>query len=371
MQTEPNNPPTPEKTCHACLASIASDARRCPYCGERQLSAWEYRLEQKLMPLGRRIHPASRFLFVSIIAVFAAMVIDILTTPGYGLKEAFLSPPGMLIYRWGAHLRGDLVWWRLITANFIHIGIIHIVFNAYALRYVSPYVERSYGSSLTIVSFLLTGTGSMLCSNIFGSPGLVAGASGGLMGFIGLAAVSAHREHTALSLEVRNSMLKWAASVMVLGLVVSRLTPMGIDNIAHASGFAMGALLGCALPTQSTTGFTHVRTIRLARLALACALILTIASFAFMASASISDRYQNACIAEIKLKTYHQAQTSCEIAYKTDKSQIITYHNYILVSIINGDRDKARALCAEGRKRFKSKPQPLSFDEMCKSVENR
>ena len=188
------------------------------------------------------------------------------------------------------------------------------------------------------------------------------------MGFIGLAAVSAHREKTALSLEVRNSMLKWAASVMVFGIVVSKLTPMGIDNIAHAAGFVMGAALGFVLPTQSTTGFTKVRTIRLARLAFLAAFAMTMTSFGFMTSAGVSQRYQGECIARLNVKAFEKAQRSCEIAYRTDKSRQPSYHNYILVSIINGKTELARSLCTEGRQRFKDSSKPLSFDEMCRSV---
>lgn len=356
------------KTCHACLASIEMHEKKCPYCGEKQLSAWEYKLGRKLQQTFKGLYPASKILLIVLILIFIFMSIDILTTANYGLKEALLMPPSEIVYRWGAHLRGDLVWWRLITANFIHIGILHIVFNAYALRYVSPYVERAYGASLTFVSFLIAGTGSMLMSNLFGHPGLVAGASGGLMGFIGLAAVSAHRENTALSLEVRNSMLKWAASVMIFGLAASYVALMGIDNIAHASGFFIGALLGCILPTQSTTGFTHVRTIRIARLCCLIAILTTITAFCFMGAASVSNQYQTACVSGIKLKSFGYAQENCKIAYRTDKSQVISYHNYILINLINGHTDEAKRVCKEGRKRFKNKPQPLSFDEMCKSI---
>ena len=368
MQNKTADKAVQEKTCHACLASIPMGDKRCPYCGEKQLSPIEYRLSQGILRNRYGAFMATKVLLAVLVILFVAMSVDILTTPDYGLKEALLSPPGELIYRWGAHLRGDFVWWRLITANFVHIGIVHIVFNAYALRYVSPYVERAYGASLTFVSFLLTGTASMLISNVLGSPGLVAGASGGLMGFIGLAAVSAHREKTALSLEVRNSMLKWAASVRVFGIVVSKLTPMGIDNIAHAAGFVMGAALGFVLPTQSTTGFTKVRTIRLARLAFLAAFAMTMTSFGFMTSAGVSQRYQGECIARLNVKAFEKAQRSCEIAYRTDKSRQPSYHNYILVSIINGKTELARSLCTEGRQRFKDSSKPLSFDEMCRSV---
>lgn len=361
------------KNCHGCQAELPIGEKRCPYCKQRQQTRLELAFNRGVRALFPKHLPATKLLLISMVIYFIIISIDIIMHPTFGLKEALLSPPGDLIYRWGAHLRGDLVWWRLITANFVHIGILHIVFNMYALRYVSPYVERSYGPALTFSSFVVLGAASMLCSNVLGSGGVVAGASGGLMGFIGLAAVTAHREHTALSLEVRNSMLKWAALTMVIGIVISASGSMGIDNIAHASGFIAGALLGFVLPPQSTTGYTRLWVIRAIRLAFLATLLVVAVSFFLMGSASASGKYQRECISNIKHKLFKQAEANCEMAYRADKSQMISYHNYILISIINGHREQAQSLCSEGRERFERKvakgDEKLSFDELCRSIE--
>lgn len=356
------------KYCHGCMALLPMDARECPYCHQKQLYPFEVKAYRRLAAILPKRHPATKILLAMMVVYYVIMSLDIFIHPDYGLTDVLFHPPGELVYRWGAHLRGDFVWWRLVTANFVHIGILHIFFNAYALRYVAPYVERAYGAMLTFAAFIVLGTGSMLCSNIFGAPGLVAGASGGLMGFIGLAAVCAHRENTALSLEVRDSMLKWAAITMGFGIVVSYSGTMGIDNIAHASGFILGAILGCFLPRQSTTGFTKLWMYRAERLFTQLAVVVVVAAFAFMASASVSGKYQNTCITDLKIQAYDKAEIACAHAYRADKSQMISYHNYILASIINGHTDEARRLCIEGRKRFSGKKKPVSFDELCRSI---
>ncbi len=351
------------KYCHGCQAQLDVDESECPYCHQKQQSYVEERLARGIRSIFPHHMPASRILLVSIIVYFIIVSIDVLLHPKYGLKEVLLSPPPEIIYRWGAHSRGETVWWRLITANFVHFGIIHIIFNAYALRYVSPYVERAYGSAMTIASFLVLGTGSMLCSNLLGDSGLVAGASGGLMAFIGMAAVSSHLENTALSLQVRNSMIKWALFTFVFGFAVS-FGGMGIDNIAHISGFVLGGLAGFVLPRQSTTGFTRLWMIRLSRIALILTVGIASVAFASMANTSAFDKYQRECIASLKIRQYDKADVACSRAYETDKGQEISYHNYIYTKIMLNDHKKARELCAEGRSRFE-KP---SFDGLCKIV---
>ncbi|MGN1071605.1 MAG: rhomboid family intramembrane serine protease [Bradymonadia bacterium] len=360
---------TQTKICHGCMASLPIGARECPYCGQKQLTRFEVGVERVMQKVFSRHAAASRALFFLMVVYFLVITVDIVMHPDYGLVDALLEPPGDLVYRWGAHLRGDLVWWRLITANFVHFGVLHIAFNAYALRYVSPYVERAYGSALTFSSFLVLGTGSMLCSNVFGDVGLVAGASGGLMGFIGLAAASAHRENTALSREVRNSMLRWAGLTMILGILVSMSGTVGVDNIAHASGFVLGVGFGYLLPTQTATGFSQLWMIRGSRILCALLVGVLLASFVFMMGASVSSKHQNACISDLKLKSWEKAEIACAMAYRADKSQMISYHNYILVSIINGQVERARGLCVEGRRRFRHAKRPLSFDEMCRSID--
>ena len=137
----------PQKICHSCQAELPLNEKVCPFCHQKQLSALEVLIERFIRAIMPRYIPATRVLFISIIVYFIIISIDIVLHTDFGLKGALLAPPGEIIYRWGAHQRGDFVWWRLVTANFVHFGIMHIAFNAYALRMISPYIERSYGSA--------------------------------------------------------------------------------------------------------------------------------------------------------------------------------------------------------------------------------
>jgi len=361
---------TATKHCIGCQAELDIHTPQCPYCQARQLSAFEIRLWRAVRGILPRQSPATKVLFAFIVLHFIIISVDIIMHPEFGISNALFAPPIQSLQRWGAHVRGDLIWWRLITANFVHIGLIHICFNGFALRYVMPYVERSFGSALTFSAFVTLGTGSMLCSNLLGSVGItVAGASGGLMALIGMAAAAAHRENTGLSKQVRNSMITWAAVTMVFGFLLTNYGGMGVDNIAHFSGFVLGWGAGFVLPKQSATGFTRRWMYRFAMIALIATTSLTIAAFLRMAAASESGKYQTECIRNIKAKAFKKAQDTCGQAYEADKTQTISYHNFILINAINGHVDKARQLCLEAERRFAARRRlenaPLSFDALC------
>ncbi len=359
---------SPFKICHSCQAEIPLCEKTCPYCEKSQLTTFEVRLSQLIRAILPKRYPASILLMASIIIYFIIMTIDTLMQPGLGIRDAFLSPPADIAYRWGAHRRGEFVWWRLITANFVHFGIIHLVFNAMALRYVVPYVERTFGSALTVINFVALGTLSMACSNMLGGGVTVAGASGALMGFIGLAAVAAHREHTALSIQVRNSMIRWAAFTMIFGLICNLSGAMGIDNLAHGAGLVLGVLAGMILPVQSTTGFTRLWVIRTSRMMAFCTVVLACTAFAIMGASSASIKYQSECKTLMYMKKYNEAEIACANAYRTDKSRVISYRNYIVVSVILGKNERAAALCIEGMHRFEGTEKKTDFEQLCTSI---
>src|SRR5262249_3130640 len=58
-------------------------------------------------------------------------------------------------------------WWRFITPIFIHIGMLHLLFNSYALWIVGPQVEKLYGSASFVVLYVLTGVAGVAGSYFY------------------------------------------------------------------------------------------------------------------------------------------------------------------------------------------------------------
>ena len=135
-------------------------------------------------------------------------------------------------------------YWRLFTCMFLHIGIMHLLFNGYALIAIGTEVERLFGSGRFLAIYLLSGLFGSLASYAF-SVNLAAGASGAIFGLIGaLAAFFAlHRERLGSWGQRR---LANIAFLIALNLFLG-FTQRGIDNLAHIGGLLSGAALGWAL----------------------------------------------------------------------------------------------------------------------------
>jgi rhomboid protease GluP len=134
-------------------------------------------------------------------------------------------------------------WYRLITAMFLHGGLIHIGFNMMALMQLGPALEELYGSSRYFFLYIFTGAFGFLVSSFLGTNSL--GASGGLLGLIGaMLAVTTKRGGTYMR-ELRSRLISSVVILFVLGFM-----GMGIDNKAHMAGLASGFVLGKIFPDR-------------------------------------------------------------------------------------------------------------------------
>jgi len=137
--------------------------------------------------------------------------------------------------------------WRLLTSMFLHVGLMHLLFNSYALFIFGVEVERLYGGSRFVVIYLLAGLGGSLTSFAFG-PELSAGASGAIFGLLGTMVAFFRRHHQAFGVWGRRRLANLLA-VAVLNLVLGFTVP-GIDNLAHLGGLLTGGVLGWILAPQ-------------------------------------------------------------------------------------------------------------------------
>ncbi|MEJ2732662.1 MAG: rhomboid family intramembrane serine protease [Anaerolineae bacterium] len=135
-------------------------------------------------------------------------------------------------------------YWRLFTSMFLHIGIMHLAFNGYALLVIGTELERLFGHSRFLAIYFLSGLMGSLASYAF-SYSLAAGASGAIFGLIGAlgAFFAIHRER--LGTWGRNRLIN-IAFLIALNLFLGFTQP-GIDNLAHIGGLLAGLGLGWAM----------------------------------------------------------------------------------------------------------------------------
>ena len=136
--------------------------------------------------------------------------------------------------------------WRLISSMFLHIGAVHLLFNGYALYLFGTFIERWCGRREMLVIYFLSGISGSAASAYLASHNVSAGASGAIFGLLGAAIVLVLRFRDRLPRPVRwlyaSNLILIAALELTFGQI-----ERGIDNHAHAGGFAVGLALGLVL----------------------------------------------------------------------------------------------------------------------------
>jgi rhomboid protease GluP len=181
---------------------------------------------------------------------------------------------------WGANFAPatqDGEWWRLLTAMFLHFGLVHLALNAWALWDAGRLVERLYGSLRFAGLYLGAGlTGNLVSLVVQGNRAVSGGASGAIFGVFGALLVCLARERRAIEAREFRWLFGGAAVFTAASLALGFLIP-GIDNAAHLGGFVSGGLLGAALARS----LDRERPVPLtARLAATAALLAATAAFA-------------------------------------------------------------------------------------------
>lgn len=131
-------------------------------------------------------------------------------------------------------------WWRLLTAQFLHMGILHLATNAVMIYYMGNYLERIIGHWRFALVYLLAGVGGSLASFAWGADNAVAaGASTALFGLFGAMAIlgALNRDQPAL-----RQLGQQSFALAAINIAINLFMP-NIDIWGHLGGFVSGALL--------------------------------------------------------------------------------------------------------------------------------
>ncbi len=146
-----------------------------------------------------------------------------------------------------------LVWagevWRLLASMFLHIGVSHLLFNAWALYSLGREAEAFYGSVRFLAIYFVAGLFGGLAYYVLGPAasvvGVSAGASGAIFGIIGAELAYWLRNRGLFGAFGRQRLLNLAV-LAGINLVFGATIP-GINNLAHVGGLVSGFLLAVAL----------------------------------------------------------------------------------------------------------------------------
>lgn len=261
--------------CPNCRAFISVDDKVCPYCDMRLGP----RSVDRRNPGEIGMIPSARFTTVIILLINAGLyaATALYSMQGSGGRNA-LDIDGETLFRFGAKyppvmfLYGE--WWRLITAGFLHGGIIHILMNSWVIFDLGATVEECYGTSRYLVLYFVS-TVAGFAASTFWSPALSIGASAALFGLIGAMIAFGMRTRSAIGSALRAHYTQWA----VWGLLMGLLPFFMVDNAAHIGGLAAGFVAGYF---AGTPPLYDRWTERLWRGAAAACVLLTLGAFALM-----------------------------------------------------------------------------------------
>lgn len=186
------------------------------------------------------------------VGVFALTVLTAATDGVDNAMRTLLGQGGSVLYKWfamipyayadasGTDIIGvaDGEYWRLFTAGFLHFGIIHLLFNMWALTILGREVERMVGRWRFVAVYLLSGLGGAVAVYLFDQQNVsMAGASGSVFGLFGALFFFFRK----LKLDPRG-LITIVLINFGLGLFIANISWLG-----HLGGLVVGALTGAVL----------------------------------------------------------------------------------------------------------------------------
>jgi membrane associated rhomboid family serine protease len=173
------------------------------------------------------------------VLVFVAMV---------ATGASFINPSREQLLRWGANwgpLSLGTQPWRILTSNYVHIGIIHIAFNMWCLWNLGQLAERVLGRMNYVILYTLCGLSGSLASLWWHPLTIGAGASGAIFGLAGAAIAVFYMGHLPIPKAAIQGTMRSLLTFVGYNLLFG-LSP-GIDNSAHIGGLVAGLAMGAAL----------------------------------------------------------------------------------------------------------------------------
>ena len=255
--------------CPGCGQLVGVNDPQCLACGRRNPGMWGF--AALLRNVGGDDMGFTTFVMWGCGALYlATLVVDF---EGMG---GLLSPSNRSMFMFGASGSIPVVrlgrWWTLLSAGWLHGGVLHIALNMMAVRDLLPGVAHLYGPARTVIVYTVasvTGFAASSLASLLPFPGvlrggdLTLGASAAIFGLIGALVWYGRRGGSTLIQE--------HAKRMALGGFVFGFMMPGIDNWAHLGGFVGGYVAARILDPLKPERGDHML------MALAC-LALTVAA---------------------------------------------------------------------------------------------
>ena len=269
------------KICPACGSLVGISATRCHQCGTSLRFSLAAFSKYFSGILGDHQAPVTVVLLVANILMLGVSWLAFAAKGEGGGLTILWGLGGDPQYRLGASFGYSIFyqheWWRVVTAMFLHAGLIHLGFNMMALMQFGPALEELYGSARFLFLYVVTGAFGFVVSAMAGHFSL--GASGALLGLVGASIAITTKRGGAYMQAMRSQLI----SSVVFLFVIGYLGLMRMDNYAHGGGLAAGFLLGKLFADRLPVNKTEVQRAQvlgwLAGLAVAACFVLMLVHY--------------------------------------------------------------------------------------------
>jgi rhomboid protease GluP len=230
--------------CPSCGNLVGVNDERCFHCGRWNPGLWGF------TPLLRRLGNDMGFVSLIVWGSAALYVVTLLLSgPSIGMSGlSFLSPNRRILFLFGESggipVFGYGRWWTVVSAAWLHAGLLHILFNMMWVRQLGPATADIYGAARMVIIYTVAGICGFLLSSVafvalpalpfLSGAGFTVGASAPIFGLLGALVHYGRRGGSSL---IKREAVVYAMALFVFGLVMP-----GVDNFAHAGGFAGGYL---------------------------------------------------------------------------------------------------------------------------------
>ena len=231
--------------CSSCGVLVGVNDDRCYNCGRRSPGLWGF--APLLRSLGRDLGFVP-FIIGTCVIVYVLTLIASKGMLSQGGALSFLGPDPRALLLFGESGAVPIFiyhrWWTVLSAAWLHAGLLHILFNMMAVRQLAQPTAEFYGPGRTVIIYTagsIAGFALSSCAALFlpalpflhGSSYTV-GASASICGLIGALLYYGHRTGSPI---VRSEATRFIIMIAVYGLIMP-----GIDNYAHAGGIGGGYL---------------------------------------------------------------------------------------------------------------------------------
>ncbi len=223
--------------CPRCRQLVGSEESVCSWCGTARSAPW-----WQFINWCKGVMDGDWLVKGLITANVLFFAISLILSTNTGDTGNFLSPGQTSLMLLGATGTYPIAhfgrFWTVVSANYLHGGIIHLIFNLMALKQIAPWASNEYGNSRMFTIYTLGGVAGYVVS-YFAGVSFTIGASAAVCSLIGALLYYGKSRGGAYGSSVYREVSGWVISLFVFGLIFP-----GINNWGHGGGIIGGIAIG-------------------------------------------------------------------------------------------------------------------------------